>query len=409
MQPKKANMQLRASASSLFWGLQFALLNPALALLLVSVYGATGGQVGGILAAYNASAFLASLVVPAWADRRSEYLRPMLAAAVLALALGVVLATTRSLTVAVVALAVLGGPAGVGPALLFAHLQHAGARPSDVVNVRVVFSVAFVGGPPLAALLMGAFGERALLSALVLVGVLVVAGTAVLLAGRSAFTAAPRASNGTDGLGGVDGAGGAGSPQAMSRAAVVGLVVAFVALQASNVAAVVVMGLFVTERLGLPVLWSGISLGVAAALEIPALLVIGRLVDRVRSLTLIVTGCLAGLGYGVGMAVVDGPVGLLALQLLNAWFVAVLAGAGLTLFQEVIPRPGLASGVYSNTFRLGALGSGPILGWASSTSLGYSAVFAVCAALTLPALVLVLLVGRRPRPPRRRTVRVAGG
>ncbi|GAA2012512.1 MFS transporter [Nakamurella flavida] len=401
-------MRVRASVSSLFWGLQFALLNPALALLLVSVYGATGGQVGGILAAYNTSAFLASVVVPAWADRRSDYLRPMLGAAGLGLALAVVLVSTRSLTVAVVALVVLGGPAGVGVSLLFAHLQHAGARPSDVVDIRAVFSVAFVAGPPLATVLMGAFGDRALLVAVVAVAILVVVASAVQTAGRTARASPP--ADRTAPPVAVERADPADPPAATaSRTAVVLIVVAFVALQASNTAEVAVMGLFVTERLGLPVLWAGTALGVAAALEIPALLAVGRLAGRVRILTLVVTGCVAGLGYGIGMTVVDGTVGLIALQILNAWFVAVVNGAGLALFLQVIPRPGLASGMFSNTFRLGSVASGPILGWASTTSLGYSAVFAVSAALTVPALVLVLLVGRRSGPPRTRTVRLAGG
>ena len=60
------------SSSALFWGLQFAFLNPVLALLLVEVYDATPGQVGGVLAVYNASGFVASLLVPAYADVTSS-------------------------------------------------------------------------------------------------------------------------------------------------------------------------------------------------------------------------------------------------------------------------------------------------------------------------------------------------
>ena len=391
-------MRLLSSTSALFWGLQFAVLNPALALVLVSVYGATGGQVGGILAVYNASGFLASAIVPAWADRRANYLRPMLFSALSGLSLAVVLVSTTSLTVVVVALAVLGGPAGVGSSLLFAHLKSAGARPSDVVNVRAVFSVAWVGGPPLAALLMGTFGDGAVLVVIVAVAVLVVTTAAVMLSRRSTpvTSSARAAQRGEDG-------------PPVSRGTVALIVLAFVALQAANTSSVNVMGLFVTDRLGLPVLWAGIALGVAAALEIPALLVIARLTDRVSGFTLIITGCLAGLGYGIGMTLVGGPVGLVALQVLNAWFVAVVAGVGLTLFQQVIPRPGLASGIYSNTFRLGAVLSGPILGWASTTTLGYSGVFAICAALTVPALVLIVLVGRRADRRRRPPTRLAGG
>ena len=98
------------------------------------------------------------------------------------------------------------------------------------------------------------------------------------------------------------------------------------------------------------------------------------------------------------MVYVTGPVLLVGLQVLNAWFFAVVAGVGLTLFQEVIPRPGLASGLYTNARRLGAIVSGPIISFGSLTALGYSGVFAVCAALTALALVAIGVVRRTTSP-----------
>ena len=54
------------------------------------------------------------------------------------------------------------------------------------------------------------------------------------------------------------------------------------------------------------------------------------------------------------MTAVSGPVLLIALQALNAWFFATVAGPGLTLFQDMIARPGVASGLYMNTRRVGS-------------------------------------------------------
>ena len=87
-------------------------------------------------------------------------------------------------------------------------------------------------------------------------------------------------------------------------------------------------------------MWAGIALGVAAALEVPALLLIGRLSERFSHLGLIATGCLAGIAYYLGLAFVTGPILLIGLQLLNAWSFAGIAGVGLPLFQQMIPRPG---------------------------------------------------------------------
>jgi MFS transporter, SET family, sugar efflux transporter len=94
------------------------------------------------------------------------------------------------------------------------------------------------------------------------------------------------------------------------------------------------------------------------------------------------------------MAFISGPVLLVGLQVLNAWFFAVVAGIGLTLFQHVIPRPGLASGLYTNTRRVGAVVSGLVISLGSQTVLGYGGIFAICAALTVVALIAVAAAAR---------------
>jgi SET family sugar efflux transporter-like MFS transporter len=385
--------RLLVPSAALLWGFQFAFLNPALALLLVALFNATPAEVGWVLAVYNASGFVASLLVPAYADRANDYLRPMLACGVLTLALSALLAVSTSLPIAVVGLIVLGGPAGVGSSLLFAHLRHSGAGTGDVMNTRAIVSFAWVAGPPLATFIMGALGNRAILLALGAVAVLNVATTAAMIARRPAASVGdrPRAHAEEDG-------------HLFSKFGVAAVVFAFVALQATNSAAVSIMSLFVTQGLGVDVIWAGIALGVSAALEIPALFLIGRLARRYSSRALIASGCVAGIAYYAGMAFVSNPATLIALQVLNAWFFGIVAGVGLTLFQRLIPRPGLASGLYTNTRRVGAIVSGPIIALGSTTALGYQGIFAACAALTVLALLVIVLAGRPSRrmPPKER-------
>jgi SET family sugar efflux transporter-like MFS transporter len=248
-------------SSAMLWGLQFAFLNPALALLLVSLFNATAADVGWVLAVYNASAFLASLVVPAYADRKRNYLAPMLACGVLTLSLCGLLAATTSLPIAVVGLITLGGPAGVGTSLLFAHLRHSGASVTDSMNTRAIVSFAWVAGPPLATFIMGALGNRAILIAIGAVAVLNIGTTAIMISGQQRSPAAREASASSLGHG-----------EPMSKGTIAVIFLGFIALQAANSSAVSIMSLFVTERLGLDLRWAGIILGVSAALEIPALL-----------------------------------------------------------------------------------------------------------------------------------------
>jgi SET family sugar efflux transporter-like MFS transporter len=374
--------------------LQFSLLNPALALLLVALLDATPAEIGWVLAVYNTGGFLASLVIPAYADRRREYLRPLLVCALLTVALAGVLALATTLPVAVIALVVLGGPAGVGVTLLFAHLKHSGADTAAVVNVRAVVSFAWVAGPPLATLIIGRLGTRAVLAALALVALANVATTATMLGHRRRQQPDPAPADDTLDTG-----------PTMSRPGVVTVTAVFIVLQATNSTVVSIMGLFVTGTLRIDVMWSGAALGVAAALEIPALLAIGRLTRRFSHLALLASGGLAGVAYYVVLAATSGPVVLLAAQSLNAWFFATVAGTGLSLFQRIIPRPGLATGLFTNTRRLGAIASGPLIGLAALTPLGYRGVFLACAALTVVALITIRLLGRpAPRPTTARPV-----
>lgn len=381
--------RLLVPSTAMLWGLQIAFLNPALALILVSLYDASTAEVGWVLGVYNASGFLASLLVPAWADRRGEYLRPMLGCGLLTLVLALLLAVSTSLPAAVVVLVVVGGPAGVGSSLLYAHLRHAGARPADIVNTRAIVSVAWVAGPPLATLIIGTLGNRAILFAIAAVAALATITAAALSAQsrrdeRSGAPSAPRADE---------------EEIALGRGAVALVVAAFVLLQAGNATVTSFLTLFVTGTLRVDVLWAGVALGVAAGLEVPALVLIGRLSARHSSLRLLTTGTLAGIAYYVGVALVPEPVWLLVLQPLNAWSFAAIAGVGLPLFQQMIPRPGLATGLYMNTRRIGAIVSGPLIALGSLTVLGNRGVFLGCALVSVAALAVISVASRR-RPGR---------
>lgn len=371
--------------TALLWGLQFSFLSPALALILVSLYHATPIEVGWVLAIYNSAGFVAALWIPARADRRGEYLPSLLVAAGMTVALAAALALATSLPLAVVALVVFGAPAGVGSSLLFAHLRATGAGPRDVINTRAVFSFAWVAGPPVATALMGWFGNASVLLA---IGVIAVANVATTIA---IIVKAKRAARAEPDPAAVAAPRAAGA--ARGRVAVI--VVAFVLAQATNAAAVAVMTLFVTEALRLPVWWAGIALGAAAALEIPALMSLGRLSGRFSLTRLMVVGCLAGVAYYAGMALVTGPIALIALQALNAVFFASVAGVGLTLFQELIPGPGMATGLNTNTRRIGSIVAGPIIGLGAGPW-GYHGVYVACAVVTVAAAVAIGLAGRCP-------------
>ena len=375
--------RLLVPSAALLWGLHSSLLSPALALILATLYDASTADIGWSLAIYNTGGFIASIVLPAWTDRRRTYLPMLMAAAVLTIALAVALAAVSTLPLATVALVVLGGPAGLGTTMLFAHLRDVGAATSTIVDTRAIISAAWMGGPPLATAIIGSAGARGILLALVVIAVANIVMTAVMMRQhRSAAAETPEPAR---------------SPHALprgSRTATVVIIGAFVLFQATNATAMTFMALYVTETVGLSVMWAGIVLGVAAALEVPALMIIGRLGDRISHLTLVAVGAVLSAVYYAGLMLVTEPVLLLVLQIPNALGFAAISGIGLTLFQDLIPGAGMSTGLFMNARRVGAILSGPIIAAGALPLLGQRGIFAICAVLTVIGLVMIPLAKR---------------
>jgi SET family sugar efflux transporter-like MFS transporter len=121
------------------------------------------------------------------------------------------------------------------------------------------------------------FGNRAILFPIGAIAVFNIATTAVMISRRSAAPDHGGSAKPADHL-------------ALGTRAVVLIVAAFVLLPAVNATVTSIMTVFVTETMRIDVIWAGIALGVAAGLEVPALILIGRLSLRFSSLRLIVTG-----------------------------------------------------------------------------------------------------------------------
>jgi MFS transporter, SET family, sugar efflux transporter len=97
----------------------------------------------------------------------------------------------------------------------------------------------------------------------------------------------------------------------VGRLGVVLIMAAFILVQATNATAMTMMTSTSPRPCGSMLCGPASPLGVAAALEVPALLLIGRLSNRFSHLGLIATSCLAGIGYYLGLAFATGPIMLL--------------------------------------------------------------------------------------------------
>ena len=257
------------------------------------------------------------------------------------------------------------------------------SAPMITSTLRTFFSLSWVAGPPLASLLLTTGGYAALYAcaAALYVVVLVVV---VFWLPEPAAPPPPVAGADADSV----------APPVRARSLWITLA-ALVLLQGVISLNVQLVPLLARDNLHAGVGSAGLVLGVCAALEIPAMLGFGALSTRVPLQLLVRIGPLFGIAYYVLAAVVGQVWQLVAAQVLNACFIAVIQGLGISYVQELLPRqPGRASTLYSNTFAYGAIVASPLLGLGAKYGYRFSFVVAVC--LAVAGLVLLTL-GRPAR------------
>jgi SET family sugar efflux transporter-like MFS transporter len=158
------------------------------------------------------------------------------------------------------------------------------------------------------------------------------------------------------------------------------------------------IALYVTRDLHLSAALVGLMAGVCAALEIPLMIVVGRVADRIGKLRLVAAAVLLAVVFFCLLPVAGSVPGLIALQVLNAIWTAVLASIPMVLVQQEVPGgTGAVSALYSSTFSISQLLGGALTGVVAAQA-GYRNVFWVCAGLCVLAIGCLLgrLASRSP-------------
>jgi MFS transporter, SET family, sugar efflux transporter len=242
--------------------------------------------------------------------------------------------------------------------------------------MRTVFSVAWVAGPPLAAILLSAGGFR------------YVYGAAAAMYLVSAFVAVFWLDEVEAAMPAPADAGGSLST---GRFRLVLTGTAFTLLMCPMTLAVQALPLYIDRDLGGKASDAGLILGLCAALEIPLILALGALSARVPLRRLLYGGVGCGIVY-YGLATTASSVGpLVAGQVLNALFIAAVSGLGIVYVQDMLPgQPGRASTLHSNSFPIGAALAGPFFGLGQH--FGYRLSYAIATALCFLGLLILAIV-----------------
>ncbi|WP_146231509.1 MULTISPECIES: MFS transporter [Lentzea] len=364
---------LQLSAISVVSGVSMAFAMPFHSLFLTSEVRVTPVQLSAFLIASPLASVVASTIMGKLSDGRVQR-RYLLVAGGVAGTIGYSLfAVLRDywflLGTAVVFVAITSS---LLPQI-FAYGRAVSRGPSMMVSVlRTLLSVAWVAGPPLAALMVAKTGWIGLFAATALLQL----GVAVLAFTLPVPVAQPEEEKTEEEAG-------------PSRGGMSVVAAAFVFLQGSVGLAVSGLPLFVTTELRGTAGDAGLAMGLCAALEIPMILWFGSLANRMSQHKLVILGAVIGLSYHGLMLLTDAVWQVMAAQLLHATVISLVMGVGLTYFQSLEPsRPGHASTMFSNTQIVGGMIAGALTG--VSQQLGFRWIYGF--SLTMVALGLVLLV-----------------
>lgn len=342
----------------------------------------------GVFLTMNA---LSTVFISAWLARRSDRTdnrKPNVLLALSAAGCGLLmLGSLRFYPLILLLGAVFFGAGGASlPQLLgfgrarFAHAP--GDLPERTVTMlRSAFSLAWVIGPNLGSFLLGEYGFSRLfligagLTFLALPALWFVQGSTAPApaAAESALTATP------------------GRVRRPMRWVILAFVLYGMSLSMSSS----MYPLLVTKTIHGTNDQVGLLIGFTALMEIPFMFALVMLRRMPSVEKLIVWGMLLYALYFVVVIAAQGIPLLMAAQIIRSAVIAILAGLGLTYFQQLMPgQYAVATALFMNTTNIGGVVSGVVAGaWAEA--FGYREVFMLCAALILCAWGVMLWVTRR--------------
>lgn len=166
--------------------------------------------------------------------------------------------------------------------------------------------------------------------------------------------------------------------------------ISFVAVYTASSMNGLYMPLFVTKTLHAPEYVVGAVVALSAGLEIPIILGLSSVAERVGKRTMLLCGSISGTLYYVGAAFAHAAWEMLVLQLFCATFIAISVSIGMSYMQDFMPdAPGSATTLYSNTNNIGSM-VGSLLGGAVAQIWGYRYVYFVCMGLGVLSYLLLL-------------------
>ncbi|WP_114767108.1 sugar efflux transporter [Vibrio rhodolitus] len=250
----------------------------------------------------------------------------------------------RDYYVAIAVSMVFGALSGSGFGQLFAlGREYADKHIKDSTTflsvMRAGIAIAWVVGPPIAFTLKSAFGFSASF---------VVAGMATFISLVLAWIYLPSSV--------IKGEDAPKETKGPFGATVVLFCIAVIFMCSANNLYITSMPLYFSQELKVNASWVGYMFGMAALCEIPIMLKAGRLAARFGTMKMLALSLVSGCVFFVAMINVTEFWQLLAVQVLNGFFIGITATLGMVALQDMMPnRLGTASTLFSSLLQVSML------------------------------------------------------
>jgi SET family sugar efflux transporter-like MFS transporter len=182
---------------------------------------------------------------------------------------------------------------------------------------------------------------------------------------------------------------------ALKRSQIYYPLIAFIFLFAVNAINGIVTPLFIVNELHGTYSDVGMVVSLCAGLEIPIMFVLGAVSRKISNHSLMINACFIAILYNIILSISTDSWHLIVAQLLQAAFVAIVMGNGLSYFTELLPNsPGLSTSIYYNGSIIGRL-VGNLGGGIIAQYAGFRDVYWACLAIVMVSFFILWRI--RPR------------
>jgi SET family sugar efflux transporter-like MFS transporter len=356
-------------------GLSGALFIPTLSVFLATELEVATWKIGAFYSVNALSSIVISLLIARYSDRLAQR-RPLLLFCLLSLALNSLLFIfCRNYLWLITLGSLLSACGSAAVPQLFALARQSRSDNRFSAILRAQFSLAWVFGPPLAfwIIQLAGFSCLYLIMSVLLFSVTLLGLT--LPSGKQQTHSAPLTQLHQQPLGHN----------------LTFLMLATLLVWSCSSLYLIAFPLHLAQQSTLSSDWTGVMFGIAAALEIPIMLLSARMLKRWNKKLQMQAAMLCGIIFYGGIVFSHGFIPLMLLQVFNAIFIAIIATVGLFWFQDLLQnRQGMAATLYTNSMSIGVLIAGVLQG--VLTTFSPLAIWPAACVLLVMSLLLITKV-----------------